>query len=155
MANPAERGTEPTEPERKTARRHGVELPDYLPARMLNEFVYCPRLFFYEWVEGVFAQSADTVEGALRHEELEIKADALPPPVNPSASPLGKGRAEEGPSPQTAAAEAKIRARSVELASETYKLIAKIDLVEGEGGVVNPVDYKRGAPRDTDDGPEA
>ena len=45
--------------------------PDYLPARMLNEFVYCPRLFFYEWVEGVFAHSADTVEGALRHEKLE------------------------------------------------------------------------------------
>ena len=21
---------------------------DYLPARMLNEFVYCPRLFYYE-----------------------------------------------------------------------------------------------------------
>jgi len=21
-------------------------LPDYLPARMVNEFVYCPRLFF-------------------------------------------------------------------------------------------------------------
>ena len=38
-----------------------LELPDYLPARMLNEFVYCPRLFFYEWVEGVFAHSADTV----------------------------------------------------------------------------------------------
>ena len=31
------------------------ELPDYLPARMVNEFAYCPRLFFYEWVEGVFA----------------------------------------------------------------------------------------------------
>ena len=27
------------------------ELPDYLPARMVNEFAYCPRLFFYEWVE--------------------------------------------------------------------------------------------------------
>ena len=24
------------------------ELPDYLPARMVNEFVYCPRLFYYE-----------------------------------------------------------------------------------------------------------
>jgi CRISPR-associated protein Cas1 len=24
------------------------ELPDYLPARMVNEFAYCPRLFFYE-----------------------------------------------------------------------------------------------------------
>ena len=35
---------------------------------MLNEFVYCPRLFFYEWVDGVFEHSADTVEGAVRHE---------------------------------------------------------------------------------------
>ena len=50
-----------------------LELPDYLPARMLNEFVYCPRLFFYEWVEGVFAHSADTVEGELRHEKLESR----------------------------------------------------------------------------------
>ena len=58
-----------------------VKLPEYLPARMLNEFVYCPRLFFYEWVEGVFAHSADTVEGALRHEKLETKADALPSPM--------------------------------------------------------------------------
>jgi len=30
----------------------GRDLPDYLPARMVNEFVYCPRLFYYEWVEG-------------------------------------------------------------------------------------------------------
>jgi CRISPR/Cas system-associated endoribonuclease Cas2 len=32
---------------------------DLLPARMLNEFVYCPRLFYYEHVEGVFLHSAD------------------------------------------------------------------------------------------------
>ena len=44
---------------------------------MLNEFVYCPRLFFYEWVEGVFAHSADTVEGALRHETLGEKRREL------------------------------------------------------------------------------
>src|SRR6266511_2449879 len=36
------------------------DLPDLLPVRMLNEFVYCPRLFFYEWVEGVFIESVDT-----------------------------------------------------------------------------------------------
>jgi CRISPR-associated protein Cas1 len=110
-------------------------LPDYLPARMLNEFVYCPRLFFYEWVEGVFAHSADTVEGALRHEKLERKADPLPPP--------------------DAAAAGAIHARSVELSSEEYKLIAHIDLVEGTAGAVCPVDYKKGAPQDTDDGPAA
>ncbi|MGB8535756.1 MAG: hypothetical protein WCD57_05035 [Acidobacteriaceae bacterium] len=40
-----------------------LKLPDLLPARMLNEFVYCPRLFFYEWVEGVFENSADTLDG--------------------------------------------------------------------------------------------
>ena len=34
----------------KASLRRSVELPEYLPARMLNEFVYCPRLFFYEWV---------------------------------------------------------------------------------------------------------
>jgi len=119
----------------RARRRRTVDLPEYLPARMLNEFVYCPRLFFYEWVEGVFAHSRDTVEGALRHEKLETKADPLPPAEETGETP--------------------IHARSVELASETPKLIAKIDLVEGEQGMVSPVDYKRGAPRDTDDGPEA
>ncbi|MGO9056433.1 MAG: CRISPR-associated endonuclease Cas1 [Candidatus Binataceae bacterium] len=108
-------------------------LPDYLPARMLNEFVYCPRLFFYEWVEGVFAASSDTVEGELRHEKLETRADALPEP--------GSGE--------------RIHSRSVMLSSNTYGLIAKIDLVEGDGTSVVPVDYKKGRPRETDDGPQA
>ena len=39
---------------------------DYLPARMLNEWVYCPRLFYYEHVEGVFVHNRETVEGSLR-----------------------------------------------------------------------------------------
>ena len=112
-----------------------VELPDYLPARMLNEFVYCPRLFFYEWVEGVFAHSADTVDGSQRHEKLDRKSDPLPPVDEASDAP--------------------IRARAVTLSSEPNRLIAKMDLVEGAGGAVSPVDYKRGAPRDTDDGPVA
>ena len=49
----------------KAALRRPMQLPDYLPARMLNEFVYCPRLFFYEWVEGVFRHSNDTVDGTV------------------------------------------------------------------------------------------
>jgi CRISP-associated protein Cas1 len=110
-----------------------VDLPDYLPARMLNEFVYCPRLFFYEWVEGIFAPSADTIEGELRHEKLETKSDPLPPPDQ----------------------ESQIHSRSVSLSSETYRLIAKMDLVEGDAGTVVPVDYKKGSPRDGEEGPEA
>ncbi|MBI3048976.1 MAG: CRISPR-associated endonuclease Cas1 [Acidobacteria bacterium] len=95
---------------------------------MLNEFVYCPRLFFYEWVDGVFAHSADTVEGSLRHDKLGEKEEALPAP----------------------GVEERIHARSVTLTSDTHQLIAKIDLVEGEGERVSPVDYKHGAPREVD-----
>jgi CRISPR-associated protein Cas1 len=119
----------------KAALRRPVALPDYLPARMLNEFVYCPRLFFYEWVEGVFRHSSDTVDGAQRHERGDERQDPLPP--------------------QEELTDVKFRARGVMLSSETHRLIAKLDLIEGEGGLVTPVDYKRGAPRDGEAGPEA
>ena len=109
-----------------------AETPDYLPARMLNEFVYCPRLFYYEWVDGIFVESRDTVAGTLRHEKLERKEDALP-------------------SPETIADGRTIHSRSVTLSDDTHRLIAKLDLIEGENGVVTPVDYKIGAPRRHDD----
>jgi len=108
-------------------------LPDYLPARMVNEFSYCPRLFFYEWVDGVFAESADTAEGSAQHRRVDHKADALPAP-------------EDLPE--------KIHSRSVTLSSERLRVIAKMDLVEGDGGAVTPVDYKHGRPREGADGLE-
>jgi len=108
-------------------------IPDYLPARMLNEFVYCPRLFYYEWVEGVFVDNRETVEGSLRHAKMDQKSDALP-----AAGELAEGEA--------------IHSRSVSLSSETHRLIAKMDLIEGDAGQVTPVDYKRGTPREGRDG---
>ncbi len=72
------------------------ELPDYLPARMVNEFAYCPRLFFYEWVEGLFAESVDTVEGAIQHRRVDAKATALPDAAGPAAvDPLAQRDAIE------------------------------------------------------------
>ena len=88
----------------ESARSDFAEQPDYLPARMLNEFVYCPRLFYYEWVEGVFVNSVDTVAGSLRHQKLERKEDALP-----AAEDL-------------IATQDKIHSRSVQLASDTHRL---------------------------------
>ncbi len=111
------------------------QVPDYLPARMVNEFTYCPRLFYYEWVEQLFADSVDTVEGSLRHEKLDRASDPLP-----AADQAGDER---------------IHSRSVMLSSDTHGLIAKIDLIEGTGNHVSPIDYKRGRPREGDDGPEA
>lgn len=122
-------------PARATLRRP-VSLPDYLPARMLNEFVYCPRLFFYEWVDGVFRHSSDTEDGAFKHERHDRHEDALPS------------------SEQTSELE-DLKARSVTLSSERHRLIAKLDLVEAEAGRVTPLDYKRGKPRLGEAGPEA
>src|SRR5690242_7856439 len=104
-------------------------LPEYLPARMVNEFVYCPRLFFYEWVEGIFRESADTVEGSQQHKRVDKEGKGLP-------------AAEDLPDD--------LKTRSITLASEAHKVIAKVDLLEAKDGVVTPVDYKRGRPRETE-----
>ena len=74
---------------------------DYLPARMLNEFTYCPRLYYYEHVEGLFAHNQETVEGSLRHSGLDQREDGLPPPE------------------QLAETDRPVRSRSVTLASDT------------------------------------
>ena len=50
-------------------------LPGPLPARMLNEFAYCPRLAYLEWVQaclpkhrqGEWAESADRVDEKVQH----------------------------------------------------------------------------------------
>lgn len=104
---------------------NGSGYTDLIPARMLNEFVYCPRLFYIEYVQGEFAHSADTVDGKAVHRRVDSESGAMPP-----ADELG----EEDP----------IHARSVMLSSEKYGLIARMDLVEGEGRLVSPVDYKKG-----------
>src|SRR5438874_13749086 len=91
------------------------QLPDYLPARMVNEFVYCPRLFFYEWVEGLFRESKDTLEGSFQHQRVDAKTTELPPPE---------------------AATETIHSRSVSLASEKLRVIAKMDVVEMSEGIV-------------------
>jgi CRISP-associated protein Cas1 len=109
------------------------DLPDYLPARMVNEFVYCPRLFYYEWVDSLFRGSADTVEGTAQHKRVD-QPSAMPGPEN-----TGDGR---------------IHSRSATLSSDRLRVVAKMDLVEIDGGVVTPVDYKHGRPRASDDGLE-
>jgi CRISPR-associated protein Cas1 len=97
----------------------------YVPARMVNEFQYCPRLAYLEWVQGEWAHSADTIEGRGVHRRVDAAAGALPEP--------------EALGPEEA-----IHARSVTMSSERLGLIAKLDLIEVEDGMVVPVDYKRG-----------
>ena len=97
----------------------------FLPARMVNEYVYCPRLAYLEWVQGEWAESADTVEGTHAHRRVDREDRPLPP-----ADALS-----ETDRPRT---------RSVTLSSRRLGLVARIDLVESDGESVVPVDYKRG-----------
>ncbi len=82
-----------------------------IPARMLNEFVYCPRLFYYEFVEGVFVENADTVRGKHLHRRVDTEnGGALPPAKQPedggqkteggSQKPEGKRKKIEAPGQQ-------------------------------------------------------
>ncbi len=96
-----------------------------IPVRILNEFVYCPRLAYLEWVQKEWADSPDTVEGRHVHRRVDRKPEPLP---DLETEP-------EDLKP----------ARSVELSSAKLDLVAKVDLVEPTpGGEVVPVEYKRG-----------
>lgn len=95
-----------------------------VPARMVNEWVYCPRLAYLEWVEGHWAETADTAEGARVH----ARTDAGGPPL---AAP--EAFDEDAP-----------KARSVLMSSQRLGLIARIDVVESADGLATPVDFKKG-----------
>jgi len=94
-------------------------------ARMVNEYQYCPRLAYLEWVQGEWEDSRDTVEGRYVHRRVDKPGGKLP-------------------EPQAAGEQERIHARSITLSSNRLGLIARMDLVEGEGDQVTPVDYKRG-----------
>ncbi len=101
------------------------DTPPLVPARMVNEYVYCPRLAYLEWVQGEWVESSDTVEGRHAHRRVNRDGGKLPPPADVEST-------------------TKLHARSVTLSSDRLGLIARMDLIELEGRRVAPVDYKRG-----------
>ena len=131
---------------------------DYLPARMINEFSYCPRLFYFEHIEGLFVHNADTIEGNIRHKRVDKKTTALPAGKNKKPS-KSNGTLFDMQEPVIETVEItedddpkKIHATSVTLASDHYGIISKIDLIEAIGNQANPVEYKRGKPKTGHDG---
>ena len=118
-------------------------LPELVPARMLNEYAYCPRLAYLEWVQGEFADSADTVEGRFQHRRVDRPSGKLPSRPGSNAADMAE---EDGEPPET------IHARSVLLSDDALGAIARIDLIEGQGNMVTPVDYKHGTAPDVPEG---
>lgn len=102
-----------------------------MPVRRLHNYVYCPRLFYLQWVEGVFVPNEDTVIGSALHHRVDspdkLKEEAL---------------TSEGGS-----------LRSISISSERLGLTGVIDLLENkEEGRRRLVDYKKGSPRKGEEG---
>ncbi len=101
-------------------------LPDTVPARMVNQYVFCPRLFFIEWVQAQFTSNDDVEEGLYLHRVVDR---------------------EQGSLPDRTEAWANRRATSVSLSSAELGLAARLDLVESDNSeALIPVDYKKGKP---------
>ena len=120
-------------------------------ARMLNEFVYCPRLFYYEQVEGVFVENADTARGSAIHEKVDRGKGALlrakkkagaegeEPGAESTATPApnaGEPGGDAAVAGNDAAADdaelpmETIHSRSAMLSSSRLDVVAKMDLIE-------------------------
>lgn len=131
------------------------DVPDLVPARMVNEVLYCERLMYLEWVQGEFADNYFTVDGRAVHRRADSRPKALKP--TPVATPPSDARsgsdaddAESGPDEEARP----YSARSVWLSSDALGVTAKIDVVDVDetGRSVIPIEYKRGKRPDVPEG---
>jgi CRISPR-associated protein Cas1 len=106
---------------------------EQIPARMINEFAYCPRLFYLEHVQGEWAHNADTLDGRFVHRRVDEERGRVPEPEKVVEMP-------------------RLHARSVLLGSDELGVTARVDVIEADDERVIPVDYKRGAPPDVAEG---
>ncbi|MDB5387910.1 MAG: CRISPR-associated protein Cas1, partial [Planctomycetaceae bacterium] len=126
---------------------------DLLPVRMLNEFTYCPRLAYLEFIHGEFTDNLETKQGTFGHRNVDRPSSAkVPAAAAPVATPAAADAAVlDGVLPEKTDLIQKgtnlpcLHARSLMLSSATDGLIAKLDVLELDGNVATPVDYKRGS----------
>lgn len=102
-----------------------LDVPPFVPARMVNEFVFCPRFFHLAWSSGETGENELTSDGKWIHRRVDHAAGRV---------------AEDRDS----------RATSVTLSSARLGAIARIDIVETRDGEAVPIELKRGRPHDPD-----
>lgn len=111
-----------------------------IPIRMINEVVFCPRLFYLEHVDGQWADNEFTEDGRRTHRRVDSAIDAV---LGTAPGDDRAARSESADATQEGEPEP-IVARSVNLGSERLGITAKLDLVAVEGNEAVPVETKRG-----------
>jgi CRISPR-associated protein Cas1 len=104
-----------------------LEAQPRMGVRNLHNFIYCPRLFYFQWVENIFQENADTVAGSHVHRNVDA-----PSKLN---DPKDLGLPEGS------------KLRSLRLESESLGLIGVVDIVEGGPDGAEIIDYKKGSAR--------
>lgn len=107
-----------------------------MPVRRLHNYLYCPRLFYLQWVENIFEENADTAAGSATHRQTDQPSRF----DEERATALREGLPEGS------------RVRSLRLESAELNLVGVVDVIEGEADGACIVDYKKGAARRLDDG---
>ncbi len=90
----------------------------YIPLSQINTYVFCPRRFYYESVEGHQVINEHVEEGKIKHTRVDTEM---------------KDRNERG---------VKVSRRQY-LASDTLGVAGYLDLIEEKKGVPCPVEYKK------------
>lgn len=117
----------------------GADALSLIPVRMLNEFAYCKRLGYLEFVDGEWEDNLETKQGTFGHRRVDQPdRQHVTAAENGTASDDTDGRA--------------LHARSILLSAPNEQLIAKLDLLELNGRMATPVDYKRGKAPEVDGG---
>jgi CRISPR-associated protein Cas1 len=104
-----------------------LEAQPRMGVRNLHNFIYCPRLFYFQWVENIFQENADTVAGSHVHRNVDAPSKL----DDPKELGLPEGA----------------KLRSLRLESESLGLIGVVDIVEGGPDGAEIIDYKRGSAR--------
>jgi CRISP-associated protein Cas1 len=102
---------------------------DLIPASMISDFSYCPRRCYFQWMEGEYADCADTMKGRIVHRRLEQEPEKL---------------MEEGLGP--------IHSREILFSGPEAGITCRIDLLAGDTRNAIPVEYKNGKAPDIPEG---
>ena len=92
---------------------------EMIPISALNALEYCPRKFYYQYVQGETLDNELTLEGTLAHRDVHQAG------IHTTA-------------------EGEVQITRLYLASETLHLTGFADVVEERAGVLIPVEYKHG-----------
>jgi CRISPR-associated exonuclease Cas4 len=92
---------------------------EMIPISALNALEYCPRKFYYQFVQGEEVSNEFVLEGTLAHQNVDQAGTST-------------------------TAEGVIQITRLYLASEKLHLTGFADVVEERAGVLVPIEYKRG-----------